>query len=274
MIKKFFLNLIFLALVSIMIHPFFIHPEPVREKEKLDQLYRQGQELFHQKHYQEALLALKTYIETSGQTGHRSERLLWAIDQIGRIYLSEQSTPDEAIEFFEEMLKDSRLNEAEEDTIEEWIAAAWEWKRIDKSSPTPQDPNKLFTLGKQFYLAGLSKSEYPMDDAGNASFSIAQSYLRPFIVWHNQDSRIGEALYMMGDIRRRLWNDKEYWVENFYLKEAIRRFPHTPLAKKAFKSLESGIHFSYSGSSGDHTPQSVLTMLKTYKAMAEPKKSE
>ena len=136
---------------------------------------------------------------------------------------------------------------------------------------TTQDPNNQYLLGERFFKAGMQKLKYPLDDAGSADFSIAQSYLLPFITQNDTDNRIGEALCMMGEIRRRLWNDKDYWAENFYFKEVIRRFAHTELAWKAYQSLEDDVHFGYSGSGGDHTPPSVSKMLKTYRALADPK---
>jgi hypothetical protein len=74
----------------------------------------------------------------------------------------------------------------------------------------------------------------------------------------------------MGSIRRHVIIDNLYWTENYYLKEAIRRFPHTPLAEKAWELLEEDVSFAYSGSEGTFTPHSVKTMLQQYKKLALP----
>ena len=184
--------------------------------------------------------------------------------------MREQRNPDAAIQFFESLQDDARLSEAEQDDIDGWISAAEDWKSVGKFPDMTLDPNKQYELGDRFFKTGMSRLKFPLDDAGNADFGIAQSYLLPFIIQNDTDSRIGEALYMMGEIRRRLWNDNDYWAGNFYFKEVIRRFAHTELALKAYQSLEADVHFGYSGSGGDRTPRSVLKMLKTYKALADP----
>lgn len=102
-------------------------------------------------------------------------------------------------------------------------------------------------------------------------FHIASSHLIPFIINYDEDPRIGEALFMMGVARYNSWTDREYWSENYYLGEVIRRFPHTALAQKAYKMLEDSIRFGYSGSSGDHTPGSMVRVLKHVRRLAQPK---
>ncbi len=114
-----------------------------------------------------------------------------------------------------------------------------------------------------------------MDQAGAADFSIASSYLMPFLVRFDKSPSVGEALFMMGDMRRRFWTDTEYWSKNYYLTEAIRRFAGTPLAIKSYTVLEEDVRFGYSGSSGDQMPESWKLMLGELKKIAESKpKSE
>ena len=56
----------------------------------------------------------------------------------------------------------------------------------------------------------------------------------------------------------------------FYLKEVIRRFPHTTISQQAYQALEESVHFGYSGSGGDTTPPSMVRMLKEYKGLSDP----
>ncbi|UCE06060.1 MAG: tetratricopeptide repeat protein [bacterium] len=239
--------------------------------ESINRLYHQAQTYFYNKQYDQALTAFNKYIHESKNLETDQPRILWCIDQIGRIYLREKRDPEAAIQFFNDMLKDHRLTEAEEDDISSWIAAAEDWQSVGKFPKMTQDPTEQFELGAMYFKAGMRKLQAPMDKAGNADFAIAQSYLLPFIINNDHDKRIGEALYMMGEIRRRLWNDVTFWAENYYFTEVIRRFPHTPLAWKAYQSFEEDVHFGYSGSGGDFTPESVVKMLKAYKALAMQK---
>jgi hypothetical protein len=237
----------------------------------ISELYLEAQRQFARKNYEHALPLLKQYIGSANQETAKHHRLLNAIDQVGSIYLRIRQDPEAALSFFKSFYNDKRLNDAELDAVEEWIGAATDWKRFGKLPSEIQSPDQLYLLGLQYYNKGLDKLKFPMDKAGNADFHIAATYLVPFIVNFDTDKRIGEALYYMGSIRRHVIIDNLYWTENYYLKETIRRFPHTPLAEKAWELLQEDINFAYSGSEGTFTPQSVELMLQQYKKLAQPK---
>jgi hypothetical protein len=235
------------------------------------ELYHEAQRQFARKNYELALPLLQRFIQTATSQDSKHNRLLNAIDQVGSIYFRVKLDPDAALKFFKSFYNDNRLNEAELNAIEEWIGAATDWKRFGKLPSEIQSADQLYLLGLQYYNKGLDKLKYPMDKGGNADFHIAASYLVPFIVNFDTDPRIGEALYYMGSIRRHVIIDNFYWTENYYLKEAIRRFPHTPLAQKAWEVMQDDIDFAYSGSEGTFTPPSMKTMLQQYEKLAQPK---
>ena len=108
-----------------------------------------------------------------------------------------------------------------------------------------------------------------MDVSASADFSLASDYLIPFTIHFDKDSNIGEALYMMGEIRRRSWHNNYYWTDNFYLMEVIRRFPNSELATRAYKALYEDVHFGYTGSSGDNTPESWNELLNEFKELSK-----
>lgn len=240
-------------------------------KQDVNELYLEAQRQFARKNYELALPLLKQYIESTNEENAKPLRLLNAIDQVGSIYLRITQDPDAALGFFKSFYNDKRLSDAELDAVEEWIGAATDWKRFGKMPTEIQSADQLYLLGLQYYNKGLEKLKFPMDKAGNADFHIAATYLVPFLVNFDTDERIGESLFYMGSIRRHVIIDNLYWTENYYLKETIRRFPHTPLAVKAWELLEEDVHFAYSGSEGEFTPLSVKQMLQQYQKLALPK---
>ena len=235
-----------------------------------DLLYDQAQKEFHRKNYAAALPLLEQFIKSVNGGELASDKLIGVIDQVGFIQLRINHDPDAALAFFTVVVKDSRLDVAQRNVIGEWIGVAQDWSKYRQLPVNITDAGKLYELGKQFYEEGIKKLKYPLDKAGHADFHIASTYLLPFITNYDSDPHIGDALYMMGDIRRRIITDSLYWSENFYLKEVIRRFPHTPLARKAWESLNDEVHFAYSGSGGDSTPPDLLRMLEQFKQLAEP----
>jgi len=248
-------------------------PAASADTTNINELYHEAQREFARKNYEAALPLLQRCIQRSDRESAKKQRLLNAIDQVGSIYLRVNQNPDAALQFFKKFYNDNRLDDAELTAIEEWIGAATDWKRFGKLPSEIQSADQLYLLGLQYYNKGLDKLKFPMDKAGNADFHIASTYLVPFIVNFDTDPRIGETLYYMGSIRRHVIIDNMYWTENYYLKEAIRRFPHTDLAQQAWDLLQEDVNFAYSGSEGTFTPPSVQEMLQQYKKLAEPKSS-
>jgi hypothetical protein len=249
------------------------HPVPPKKEStgntKVQSLLRDARQQIFRAQYDMALKLLETYLQHSSHGKVRPLLQFYVIDAIGRIHLRIKQDPDGAIKFFSQFAKDGRLSDAEHDIIQGWISAAKEWKALGKMPVDIHDASKLYEIGKKYYESGLKKQKFVMDSAGSADFSISATYLVPFTVHFDKDARIEEVLYMMGDIRRRTWYDNEFWSENFYLIEVIRRFPNTPIAIKAYTALDEDVHFGYTGSSGDNTPRSWLELLKEFKDMAE-----
>lgn len=195
----------------------------------------------------------------------------YVIESIGRIYLKVKQDPDAAIAFFTEALNDRNLADTNFDIIRSWLGRAKEWKNLSLLPKTIKDPKTLFDLGKKYYEHGIKLQKYTMDTIASADFSLASNYLVPFTIHFDKDPNIGDALYMMGEIRRRSWHDNNYWSENFYLMETIRRFPNTALAAKAYAALYEDVHFGYTGSSGDNTPETWIDLLKEFESLSKVK---
>jgi hypothetical protein len=200
------------------------------------------------------------------------EKVFWSIDTSLRIYLRINKDPDGAISFINKILKKYNFSDAEEDILLEWLSVSKEWKKLGKMPKTINSANELFELGKKYYQKGLNDQENGILSKSKPNLYIAATYLVPYVYNYDNSKNIGEALFMLGNIRYRSWNDHDYWTENFYLKEVIRRFPHTDLSKRAYEVLSDGIEAGYTGSSGNNTPPSQRKMLLFYKKLAYPKK--
>ena len=264
--KKFLTLVLMVALLL----PFSILAQTTSESP--EKLLEQSQQLFHKNDHDGALAALKKYfskVVTEPKRKVKTKLRFLAIAAMGRIYLQFKKDPSGAIEWFEKIKKTDALSDAEEDIVSGWIAAAQDWIKLGKFPDSKMGEAELFELGKKYYESGLKKQKFTVDQAGAADFSIASTYLVPFTVQFDKSPKIGEALFMMGDMRRRLWTTNRFWSENYYLSEAIRRFPATPLAVKSYEALREDVEFAYTGSSGNHTPQSWIELLDVLKKMAK-----
>ena len=232
-----------------------------------ESLYRRGQAAFHRKDYKTALVALDTYIS---RTTKKDPKRFDVIQQLARIYLQVHHDPDRAIGFLSKIRREPGLSDEQEDDLDGWLATARDWKKRGRLPPSVKSADELFALAERYYRVGVADTDHITDKTGAAARAVAAAYLVPFVAHFESDRRIQRALIMLGDIRRRTWTEEDFWTENFYLKEAIRRFPHTPGAQKAYAMLEEDVHVRWSGSSGDHTPKGLLQMLARYHGLARP----
>lgn len=240
----------------------------------LQKLFQESKRLFYKNDFDGSLASLKKYFSELiklPKEKARTELRFSAIVSMGRIYLQEKQDPAGAVEWFQKIEQTQTLTPAERDIIDGWIAACHDWIKLGKFPKDVTTDKDLFELGSKYYQTGLSKQKNPMDPVAAVDFSIASAYFIPLIVHFDKSPSISDALFMMGDIRRRSWADTEYWSESYYLTEVIRRNPGTPLAMRAYKSLDEDVHFGYSGSSGDHIPTSWTILLGELKKVADGK---
>lgn len=233
--------------------------------------YKVGAEAYRRESYDKSLKYYQDFLNRCKKKKCLTTEKLFAIDMIGSIYIRVQKDPSALITYYSHYGEKGKFNDAIQDEIDEWINASREWLKSKKKSPKISKPEELLKFGNVFYQRGIKKKKYPMDRSGNADLSIAASYYVPYIFEFNNSKKVDEALLRMGIIRSTLWTDKEYWSANFYLKEAIRRFPNSTVAKKAFKTLDIEVHYSYTGSAGDFTPPSQIEMLKYFKNISNGK---
>jgi hypothetical protein len=237
-----------------------------------ESLLAKSQEQFQREDHDGALATLQRYFSKLKNVPRQKTKLrFFALAAMGRIYLQYKHDPKGAITWFERIRHDQVLNEAEQDIVGGWIAAAKDWIALGKFPSDTSTESELFETGKRYYEAGLKKQKYTMDQAGTADFSIAQSFLIPFLVHFDKSKNGAEALFMMGDMRRRLWSDTRFWSENHYLLETIRRFPNTPLAVRAYDALKEDVEFAYSGSAGTQVPKSWENLLGVLDRLAHGK---
>lgn len=269
-------------LILILVFGNIAHGETIKKKYKeensksFEKIYREAQREFGRKNYPEAIKLFEKFISKNktAKTKYIKSRVFWSIDLVVRTHLRVYKDADAALSFLKKMNSIPNLSDAEDDIIQEWTSVAKEWKKLGRLPQNIKDKEDLFRLGEKYYKKGMDKIDYPADDTGNADFYIAATYLVPYVYNYDNSKNIGKALFMLGNIRFRSWNDYEYWTENYYLKEVIRRFPHSDLAKRAYKSLKEGVKAGYTGSGGDFTPPSQIKMLEVYKKLSEPMKSK
>jgi hypothetical protein len=226
---------------------------------------------YHGGVYSKSIDLYKDFLDSCKKTECDTAKRLFAIDMLGTIYIRHMNDPDSLITYYESYKKGIKLNDAVADEIDDWIGASQDYKSIKSLANKVSGAEKLIELGNKYFKIGQEKKKYPMDRRGNPYLSIASSYYLQYIYKFDSQKRIDQALLRMGIIRSTLWQDKNLWTQNHYLKETIRRFPGTTIAKEAYQTLELELKASYTGSGGDFTPPSQVILLKYFKEIANGK---
>ncbi len=174
--------------------------------------------------------------------------------------------PTNAIRFFRSVRDDALLTDLDRSAIDEWISGADDWKTTQaEDSSGIRAADQLFYRGSRYFNSGMSKEKMGGIGFARADYDIASGYLRRFALLHDKDPQIGEVLYMLGKIRGATRADPEQWSDNFFLKEVIRRFPHTQLARRSYDLLRKELTAAYHPES---IPEDVVGHLNEYEELS------
>lgn len=228
--------------------------------------YKNAERAYERRDFAMALSQYHSFLKLAETLPHRDERVIRAIDHIGRIYISIRHEPMLAVRLLERFVDHPGLNEAENEELHEWIEIARQ--RVEAKDPPDKitNPGELFRRGKMHFSEAL-KGEGSR--SGKKHFELSESYLLAFIDRFENHGFVPEAYYMLGVIDKNIITQNK-WAEHFYLKEAIRKAPHTQTAKKAYELLYKEIHSEYTKDGADQIPASIEKTLLELEPLAKP----
>lgn len=235
------------------------------ERARSDRLYEEARAQLQRQDHTAALATLERYLDFTSTPAQPPERVFWALDQVVHILLGEKRDPDAAIALFGRLRDDARLGDVDRAAIDEWISVSQEWKsqRAEKSS---LDAKNLLERAHRYYESGRKKREMDMDDFAQSDFQLATGYLLQFAIHYDKRPEVVDALLMLGSIRSYLHADTDHWSDNYYLKEVIRRFPHTAQSEEAMALLREEVSRSYKAK---EIPPALTDDLALYQEMAK-----
>lgn len=220
--------------------------------------------------YEQAIVLVDRFISGQLRSPLAHRNLLSALDLAGELFLRRIQSPDRAILFFHKIGLTSDLYDAEMVAVEEWLGAAQDLQRFPGKPSLAAQPDYAYEQGTSYYLVGLRQKEDTNERAAKRYFTRALGWLVPYTYQHPDHEHVSSALLQIAEMRRHATSFEDFWIENFYLKEVIRHFPHSDSAQQAFVRLNEAVHAGYSGSSGDHTPPDMLRMLQYFEVLAQP----
>jgi hypothetical protein len=234
------------VLATLLAFLFFIFSQNKNQSAKLalQASFKRAEKDYKKRHFKKSLHNYSVYIKFAEQQSHSDKNVLLAIQRIGRIYLSIEHRPQLALNLLERFAGDPRLNDAENAEIHEWMEIAQQMLNAPPPSNLKND-NELFSK----------------------LFAISESYLIPFVAKFEKSPKSAEAMYMLAIIDQNIHTQK-HAAQHFYLKETIRRAPHSDLAKRAYETLYGQINKEYQEQGLDEPPDSIKAALERFRDLS------
>ncbi len=114
---------------------------------------------------------------------------------------------------------------------------------------------KEFKQALETYEKGMSLKQFPADEKGNIYLKEASRKFVQILKSKPHPMVKEYSMYFLGDIGFHLWDEQQDLPGAAYMIEVVRSTDNSDLAQKAWLKLNAQIHFGYTGSAGDTTPQ-------------------
>ncbi len=157
---------------------------------------------------------------------------------------------------------DKRIPSLTKSTLKEWSQSLLAWKDFDI--------NSVKSI-KDFITQHLTPIEAKRDkvEVGEEDMTllISSGVLSNFLADNSLTSQTPEILYWLSIAERRLSQTYFFSLADLYLKDCIKRYPASPIAKKCYQEYADNLEVGYSGSAGTVIPQEEKTELLKLKAL-------
>ncbi len=130
-------------------------------------------------------------------------------------------------------------------------------------------PERSVASARSILEEGNALAEYPASRRPLVHYLIASQMLSEFVAAEETPGpEQAEAYYLLGTTETRI--DPDFWNSpaDFYLEQAIRIAPHSPVARRAFVLLEEATVRGFTGSSGTHLPSDVRAHLEELRSLS------
>lgn len=145
----------------------------------------------------------------------------------------------------------------------EWRKEAQQW-RAEAKGPSQNQ----FKKGEALIERAQKMQTYPLDPSGDIGYLRATNELQEALKNGLKSSDQAKAFYLLGVAYSSLRSPLLWNLQNHYFEAAIRKRPHSSLARQSYGLLEQEVIFSYTGSAGTDLPDEEKTRLDALKALS------
>lgn len=129
-----------------------------------------------------------------------------------------------------------------------------------------------FQFARQLIEDGYKNRDYPRDRKSMVHYLLASRIIRQELNRQKNLSKADQAHHSL------LLGQAELMIDGYdfgamrYFESAIRQFPHSEVAGKAFDLYHENLSLGFTGSSGTHIPEEEVKVLEELKALAKKAK--
>lgn len=155
--------------------------------------------------------------------------------------------------------------------LSDWEHQLSEWKKSGGPDISKLKENDLILFAKQNVSLEKAPKKIESSDPMFISNLIVSGVLFEYLQRNPQSKVTPEVFYWLAVIDRQLSQSMFYSLADMYLKECMLKYPEHSIATKCYDEYEAEVLYRYSGSSGVHVPQEVLSELKNLKKYVDKK---
>lgn len=192
-----------------------------------------------------------------------------ALKQLLLIDVKILKNPENLIAPLKSYLKKEGLPNDLSEMIKEWIPRLEYWaqkKDLKKGLETELEVKEF--IAKE--LAPLKKTR-PVSEAETVDLLAASGLLSNYFYEHPKSAQAPELNFWLGWSEKFLKRENFFGSGDYFLKQCVRRYPESKIAKECYDEYEESVTFDFTGSSGTNIPTDVQGELRDLKKLIKKK---
>lgn len=230
------------------------------KKENFESDFAYGNYLFLVRRFSESEKYFDLAIKNAEKT-HNEQELYPALRRILSIHTKITFNPKSAQAFISKYQKDNQLPPLALEQIAVWNKSLKKWKNFNSKKIKSID-----TFIQTSLVPLEDNKDKMMSGENDITLLIASGVLSKHLNDNPKSKNVPEILYWLAIAERRLSNSFFFSLSDLYLKDCVRLYPKSAIAKKCYQEYADNIEFGYSGSSGTDIPAEEKQELEALKS--------
>lgn len=199
-----------------------------------------------------------------------TEGIIPAFQQILMIETKIKKDPDTMISIIDDYLSKKNLPHSTSAELESWKKRLVLWKKdvVIAKGITTESELKQFVKRRLLPL----KEKNSFNDAYKVDLLLASGLLSNYFFENQTSPSAPELSFWIGWIEKRLKKEDFLSSGDLFLKQCIKKYPKSSVAKECLNEYKESVEFDFSGSGGTSIPPEIERELRQLNQLIEQKK--